>query len=306
MRGLQLLADLLFPWSKPHLTGSKDCNRLLNYRNRKTGMGSNVFRYVLISAFLLAGNYTTAQDSSVLSKNIHQEPGHKKTEILSSGFMDIASNGQVNASARLVRIFLGEPGKFSLPLSIYSGVSAGSFPGSALSSGQRGNDHLLNGFINPLSGLLNASMEGIRFSTKKENQVTRLGLLYHLGSRVLTGYRTGNLADPLAGKAHNFFNLFGCTGIYFETGAWEKRDSGNLGRAWLTLRYAGSYSGLRSLVLVLPGVTNGFYHGYSLGGGIEIDEVIHTRIFYYKYIHSPGHGYAGPLYQFSFHYALDN
>ena len=50
-----------------------------------------------------------------------------KPEILTSGFFDIVNNGQVNASARFIRLFIGEPGKFALPLSIYSGVSSNNF-----------------------------------------------------------------------------------------------------------------------------------------------------------------------------------
>src|SRR5690349_4864950 len=52
---------------------------------------------------------------------------NNKIDILSSGFIDIMNNGQLNASARFIRIFIGEPGKFALPLCIYSGVSSNYF-----------------------------------------------------------------------------------------------------------------------------------------------------------------------------------
>ena len=35
-----------------------------------------------------------------------------KPEIFTSGFIDIINNGQVNASARFIRFFIGEPDKF--------------------------------------------------------------------------------------------------------------------------------------------------------------------------------------------------
>jgi hypothetical protein len=38
-----------------------------------------------------------------------------KPEILTSGFIDIINNGQVNASARFIRLMVGELGKFALP-----------------------------------------------------------------------------------------------------------------------------------------------------------------------------------------------
>jgi len=33
----------------------------------------------------------------------------KKSEIFSSGFIDVINNGQVNASARLIKLYIGEP-----------------------------------------------------------------------------------------------------------------------------------------------------------------------------------------------------
>lgn len=108
-----------------------------------------------------------------------------KPEILTSGFIDIINNGQVNASARFIRLFIGEPGKFAIPLSIYSGVSANNFS-STTSPGQnqqptyglRNNEHLVNGFINPLSGLLNVSADGIRYFKKQQTKLTKAGCGY--------------------------------------------------------------------------------------------------------------------------------
>jgi len=90
-----------------------------------------------------------------------------KPEILTSGFIDIVNNGQVNASARFIRLFIGEPGKFAVPLSIYSGVSSNNFQNQQLTSGQRSNEDLVNSFINPLSGLANMSVDGIIFLKAK-------------------------------------------------------------------------------------------------------------------------------------------
>ena len=50
-----------------------------------------------------------------------------KPEIFSSGFIDVMNNGQVNAFARFIKLFIGEPGKFSIPLSFYGGVSSNNF-----------------------------------------------------------------------------------------------------------------------------------------------------------------------------------
>src|SRR5436190_16147424 len=50
-----------------------------------------------------------------------------KPEIFTNGFIDIINNGQINASARFIRLYIGEPGRFAIPLSLYSGVSANNF-----------------------------------------------------------------------------------------------------------------------------------------------------------------------------------
>lgn len=72
-----------------------------------------------------------------------------KPEILTSGFIDIINNGQVNASARFIRLYIGEPGKFALPLSIYSGVSSNNFQNQQSQISNRSNEQLVTNFINP-------------------------------------------------------------------------------------------------------------------------------------------------------------
>ncbi|MBP6215348.1 MAG: hypothetical protein KA399_04035 [Chitinophagaceae bacterium] len=141
-----------------------------------------------------------------------------KPEIFTSGFIDIVNNGQVNASARFIRLFIGEPGKFAVPLSFYGGVSNNSFQNNN-SSGQlsRSNDHLVNQYINPLSGLINISVEGVIFFRKGE-RITKSGLLYQFGERVLTGVRIGPVSNPLTGKPINFLNSFATTGLYSRPG----------------------------------------------------------------------------------------
>src|SRR5687768_12336646 len=102
-------------------------------------------------------------------------PKDYKPEIFTSGFIDIVNSGQVNASARFIRLYIGEPNKFAIPLSIYSGVSSNNFQNS---TSQKSNDVLVVNFINPLSGLANISIDGVAFFKKKSQKVTKSGLLY--------------------------------------------------------------------------------------------------------------------------------
>jgi len=230
-----------------------------------------------------------------------------KPEIFTSGFIDIVNNGQVNASARFIRLFIGEPGKFAIPLSLYGGVSNNNFQNQSNTGGlQRNNEHLVNQYINPLSGLINISIDGIVYFNQT-HKVTKTGFLYHIGERLLTGYRTGQVSDPQTGKPTNFLNSFSTLGLYFQTGAWERNNAKNVGVFWLALRYIGSFSNPEQIKDFLPDVnTNGLYHGYSIGFGVEINHLINLKVIYYKYAKQPEIDYSLPIYQFSFNYSLKN
>lgn len=230
--------------------------------------------------------------------------GHKP-EILSSGFIDIINSGQVNASARFIRLFIGEPGKFAVPLSIYNGVSSNNFQNQQSLTGQRNNEQLVANFINPLSGLANISVDGVIFFKRKPEKITRAGILYHIGIRLLTGNKTGLVSDPSTGRPVNFLNSFGTLGLYFQTGAWERSNTKNVGVFWLAARYITCKSGESQLKEILPGIqTNGFYHGWSLAWGVEINSLVNIKVIYYKYVKRPEVDYSMPIYQFSFNYSL--
>lgn len=227
-----------------------------------------------------------------------------KPEIFTNGFIDILNSGQVNASARFVRIYIGEPGKLAIPLSIYSGVSANNFQNNSAAL-PKTNESLVTNFINPLSGLANVSIEGALFRKRDAAKLTKFGLLYHTGERVLSGRTTGPVTDPNTGRPVNFFNSFASAGLYFQTGAWDKSNTRNVGVFWLAYRYIGCYSNPKDLREMMPVLhTNGLYYGYSVACGIEITNSLNTKIVYYKYIRKPEIEYYLPIYQFSFNYNL--
>jgi hypothetical protein len=251
-----------------------------------------------------------AKESKVINANGPSIKSDKtdtyKPEIFTSGFIDIINNGQVNASARFIRLYIGEPGKFAIPLSLYGGVSNNSFQNQN-TGGQllKSNDHLINQYINPLSGLINISIDGITYF-KKTQKITKTGLLYHFGERVLTGIKVGQITNTQTGKPVNFVNSFGTAGLYFQTGAWERNNAKNVGIFWLVARYHFTYSNSKQIKEFLPDAkTNGVYTGYSIGFGVEINNLVNLKAIYYKYIKVPEIDYGLPIYQFSFNYALN-
>jgi hypothetical protein len=249
-----------------------------------------------------AQNKPTAPDSVSIARARKQKP-----EIFTSGFIDIMNSGQVNASARFIRLYIGEPGKFAIPLSFYSGVSSNNFQNQTSSvNGTKGNEQLVTAYINPLSGLINLSSDGIIFF-KKTQKITKTGFTYHIGERVLTGYKTGQANNPQTGRPVNFFNSFGSLGLYFQTGAWERSNSNNMGLFWISFRYISCYSSAKQIKEFLPDIkTNGFYDGWSLGFGVEINNLINIKALYYRYSKKPEIDYYLPIYQFSFNYSLKN
>lgn len=224
-------------------------------------------------------------------------------EVFTSGFIDVLNSGQVNASARILRLNIGEPKKFSIPISFYCGVSNNNFQSQGVQFSKT-NDHLVTHYINPMSGLINISVDGDGCLTTKD-KITKLSFVYQVGERLLHAIRIGPISDPETGKAINFLNGFGATGFLFETGAWEKTDSKNIGIFWTAVRFHISKSSSKQIKEFLPKIeTNGLYYGYSIGFGIEINNLVNIKTIYYKYLEAPEIDYGLPIYQFSFNYQL--
>ncbi len=263
-------------------------------------------KFTIWIIILCSCNFCTAQDY-IKQKDTIIKTKAMKPEIFTNGFIDVMNNGQVNASARFIRLFVGEPGRFAIPLSLYSGVSANNFQNQNNSyTVTKSNDHLVNQYINPLSGLVNLSIDGVLFFSKTE-RVTKTGFLYHVGERVLTGFKTGAISDPQTGKPVNFLNGFATAGLYFQTGAWERSNAKNVGIFWLTTRYHAMYSNPKQIKEFLPNVTTtGLYLGYSIGFGVEINNLVNLKAIYYKYTKQPEIDYGLPIYQFSFNYSFKN
>lgn len=268
-------------------------------------MRNKLILFIISISSLFSGALGQTLDASKQVKTDSAKVKDFKPEIFTNGFIDIINNGQVNASARFIRLFLGEPGKFAIPLSIYGGVSANNFQNNTTQVILKTNDHLVNDYINPLSGLINLSVDGVLFKKKAKGKITKVGVLYHIGERVLTGYKAGPVTSPGTGKSVNFLNSFASAGLYFQTGAWERTNAKNVGVFWFAFRYIGCYTNPTQIKSFLPDIeTNGIYLGFSPAFGIEINNLINLKVIYYKYTKRPEIEYSLPIYQFSFNYSL--
>ncbi len=71
--------------------------------------------------------------------------------------------------------------------------------------------------------------------------------------------------------------------------------------------YIACHSSSKNIKEFLPDIkTNGCYLGYSLGFGVEINNLINIKAIFYRYTKKPEIEYYLPIYQFTFNYALKN
>jgi len=218
---------------------------------------------------------------------------HSKPEILSGGFIDFAQNGQMNASARLFRLYIGEPGKFQIPVSVYTGVSANNF------SVNSGNEDIILHLINPGAGIFNMSFDGINPVISKKSKITSVQLQYQAGFRFLSIYNK-QLYENI-----NFFNVIGCAGLSFVTGAWESSKINNIGLFWLNVRglYSANPKEIFSDFFSVP-VKNNLL-AYSVGLGIEITQTLNIKVFYFHFLNNrESEEFTQPFLQITFNYSM--
>lgn len=251
-------------------------------------------RYFLVFLCGCIGGYGSAQKTDSLPADTALNRSQSlKAEILSGGFIDIAQNGQMNASARLFRLYIGEPGKWQIPVSVYSGVSANNF------SLSRQNEDVAVNLINPAAGIFNINFDMNNRLAGREEKLTSLRLYYQAGFRFLS------LFNSFLYKTITFYNLITGLGLTIITGAWEKNKPGNTGLFWLNFR--GLYSNNPSAILeeFFQQPVKQHLFGYSIGLGIDITQMLNTRAFYFRFLNNQEiDAFSMPQFQLSFNYSL--
>lgn len=226
-----------------------------------------------------------------------QQP--KKPELFNSGFIDFQNSGQMNASARVFKIYIGEPKKFMLPVSVYSGVSGNNYnTGNNISN--RGSEQMILGLINPMSGVFNLSTDNTFRFKRKTNSLTGFSFVYQFGEKMITGQQAFTY------KTFSFFSSYANSGLLFQTGAWEKDKEKNMGVFWLLLRYHVVQTSNTFFKLSGYPPDNKLFKGFSIGMGIEINNVLNIKSYYYRYINPGADIFDIPIYQLTFNYSMRN
>jgi hypothetical protein len=216
-----------------------------------------------------------------------------KPEILSGGFIDFVQNGQMSASARLFRLYIGEPGKFQVPVSIYTGVTANN-----LSAGRQNEDFVFN-LVNPGAGIFNLGFDGTSRLAGKKTKITALQLQYQTGFRLLSAY------DRRLYKNTPFFSVLGGLGLTFVTGAWERSKATNVGVFWFNIRSIVSNNPPGIINATLQDTVSQNMVCYSAGMGIEISQTMNIKVFYFRFLNNRDIAtFKPPFLQLSFNYSL--
>lgn len=196
------------------------------------------------------------------------------SQLLSGGYFDVMQSGQVNAAARFFKLYIGEPGGFRVPVSVYTGVSANHFSGTIASD----NDKALP-LINPGAGILNVHVDGSN-KVAVGRGVTSLQANYQLGLRWLNQYSVAS------GGNITFFNLITGAGLTFITGAWQASGENSPGFFWLNARGLYAYSPLSALKMFFPLPMRHHLLGCSGGMGIELSEMLQVKVFYFYFLNN--------------------
>lgn len=214
-------------------------------------------------------------------------------QFLKNGFLDLLTDGSVQASARILRINIGEYDKFYLPLYIYSGVSENTFGSSKL------NRSTVSSLLNTAGGLLNFSFNGLQKIAESSSGDTRLKFAYQFGGRMING------KDTITKDNLNFFNALGNAGLFFQTNAWPDNDPKNKGVFYIQAKATGTSSSPEKLKRVFGDMKDNFFWGYTLDAGIEINKVINLKVGLYQFVNNQGiEAIKKPTVKFSLDYTL--
>ena len=91
-----------------------------------------------------------------------------------------------------------------------------------------------------------------------------------------------------------------------QTGAWEKDKEKNMGVFWLLFRFHVVHTSNTFQKLSGYPPDNNLFKGYSIGMGIEINNVLNIKSYYYCYLNAGAEIFDIPIYQLTFNYSMKN
>ena len=146
--------------------------------------------------------------------NFVPDSTEKTVEVLSRGLFDFFSNGKMQGTAQLLKINIGEPNGFYIPLYLLVGSS-----GDGLGA-QKKNENTVANLLNPIGGIFNGTINAKNNIFASKSGITSLKLSYQLSGKLI------NAQDTLTGNSKFLSACYGNLGFLFQTGAWERSGAG--------------------------------------------------------------------------------
>ncbi|WP_276374312.1 hypothetical protein [Chryseolinea sp. H1M3-3] len=187
-----------------------------------------VFFTILICLLSLSANAQTVEiESSKDTESFAEEK--QDVETFSRGFIDYGFEGQLQATAELIKINIGEINKLYLPIYLLVGATNGEIGTNEI------NKQAVLNLISPIGGVLNVSTNLYVNLIRSESKITFIKLAAFGAAKGITG-RDINTGDS---KFIPSFMFDG--GLFLQTGAWlANEDYKEGGVAWLQVRYMAS------------------------------------------------------------------
>jgi len=215
--------------------------------------------------------------------------------ILQSGFVDVNTFGDMQSSAQLLKIRIGEPGVFSVPLIFYTGVT-----GSPLGE-DKTNQSMISNVLNPISGTFNGSFDAqFKIASLDKYKYTKFKGSIQGGAKVMNG------KDSLTNEKISFVSAFANAGLRFQTGAWSSADTSNMGHFWVQAKGFFNYTQDDVMNRLFLGTLDPFQYGFQIDAGIFINKVINLKLNYSNFLNSNSNPLTDKaLFKFSIDYTFD-
>lgn len=214
----------------------------------------------------------------------------KDTDLFKAGQFDIGQNGMTQAGINILRLRIGEPNGFNIPLYI-----ALTSTGPGLGSGEDQPQATLARFIIPTGGLINVAINDSKpFS--KMGPKSALSYSYHLGYKLNSGI------DSLTLKNELFSSAFFDAGIRFVTGAWVEDDTSKLGLGFIQIKAFATFSSESTLRNLINSSVSNVFAGISGDAGIFIKDYADLRFSISALLNNEN---ATNLDKYTFNFAVD-
>jgi hypothetical protein len=187
---------------------------------------------------------------------------------LGQGAVELLTNGEAQAQTQLLKLCIGDPAKFSLPLLLYASAT-----GTAVGSPEK-NDASASALLTPFGGTLNLSFQNQHTLPlfTYPGSITALRVVYQAGGKLVNGESSGSQTASTATLVG-----FGNVGLLFQTGAWNESTPGNMGAFWLKGTLGASAASGSSMREIFGSSAKSYVTEYGLYLGLQINGVIDIK-----------------------------